>query len=116
MSVARSVSPSARPRSNWYRSLDRVKTQMEIEPTTKPRANIVAGSKTSMRRILPPITTKRATKTSERPKIWLSAKTRDDAFVNPAGDAHVVEVVFADLFELARLVQIKHLAAFYLGR
>src|SRR5687768_10907659 len=113
MRVARSVSPSARPRSNSYLSFVRVTSQREAAPMIKPRASVDAGSKTSMGRILTPITTKRATKTHESPKIWLAAETCHHAFVNLPRHAHVVQIVLADLLELAGLVQIKHFAAFH---
>src|SRR5262249_18319258 len=44
--------------------------------------------------------------------LWLSSEAGDHAFVDLAGDAHVVEVVFADQIELAGLVEIEDLAAF----
>src|SRR5690349_6917141 len=47
---------------------------------------------------------------------WLSSEARDHALVDLAGDAHVVEVVFADEIELAGLVEIEHLAAFNFRR
>src|SRR6266849_853487 len=39
-------------------------------------------------------------------------KTRDPPLVNFAGDPHVVQIVFADLGELAGLIEVKYLAAF----
>src|SRR5688572_27368906 len=43
---------------------------------------------------------------------WLSSKTSHESFVNFTGNAHVVEVVFANLPELSCLVEFKYLAAF----
>src|SRR6266567_2434922 len=43
-------------------------------------------------------------------------KARDHAFVDLAGDPHVVEIVFANFGELAGLVQLKDAAAFDIGR
>ena len=45
-----------------------------------------------------------------------AAKARNHALVNFARDAHVVEIVFANLGELAGLIKIKNLAAFDFGR
>src|SRR5215510_8765797 len=46
----------------------------------------------------------------------LTTEAGDHAFVDLSRHAHVVEVVFADQIELARLVKIKNFAAFDLGR
>src|SRR6266496_2666159 len=43
-------------------------------------------------------------------------KARDHAFVDLAGDPHVVEIVFANFGELAGLVQLKDATAFDIGR
>ncbi len=48
--------------------------------------------------------------------LWLSAEAGDHALVDLSRHAHVVEVVFANQVELAGLVEIEDLAAFYLRR